>query len=271
MKRFLLLSSLLALALSCPLGWSYLPKTDSCYKHFPIYKNFTDAQAACKNEGAELPSVTSIEENNFVQAISWQGRDGRWRDQPWIGGYTNSATANYPMYQWKWTDGQPWSYTNWCPENPDQPWEKCVQLLVDNCPICKHQFRLGCWNNLACDSMANYVCRKNHIPSAQPIQMSAYAMEMVDFKIIGPTEAFGYDGTLQGCLSSVVDNFEKPTFFEFNDKLQFCRAYTSAFAATPSSEQETSRFFFMGTGATSAKDALTNLCYQDPNCLQSLK
>ncbi|KAK0402064.1 hypothetical protein QR680_016124 [Steinernema hermaphroditum] len=168
MKCFLVLSALFAFTLGCPEWWSYLPKTKSCYKFFNVGKNFDEAKAACAAEGAELPSILSIEENNFIQAISWQGRNLRWGQMPWIGGYTDSPGTDYHRFQWRWNDGKPWQYKNWCPGVPNDWWERCVQMVVDTCTQYGSQFRLGCWNNLGCDMKVPFVCRKKDVPVLPP-------------------------------------------------------------------------------------------------------
>ncbi|KAK0401940.1 hypothetical protein QR680_016058 [Steinernema hermaphroditum] len=162
MKSFFVFSALVAVAsAACPDGWALFPKTNSCYRHYFEKKNYDDAKAACVAEGAALVTITSVDENEFVQVISTMDEDQRWNGQPWIGAYTD-APDGLPTssFQWKWVDGQPWGYTNWCPENPDHNWEKCVQLLSDNCPICNQQFRMGCWNNNGCHYAHPYVCKR---------------------------------------------------------------------------------------------------------------
>ncbi|KAK0401930.1 hypothetical protein QR680_016056 [Steinernema hermaphroditum] len=132
MKSFFVFPALVAVAsAACPDGWALFPKTNSCYRHYFEKKNYEDAKAACVAEGAALVTITSVDENEFVQVISTMDEDQRWNGQPWIGAYTD-APDGLPTssFQWKWVDGQPWGYTNWCPENPDHNWEKCVQFVV---------------------------------------------------------------------------------------------------------------------------------------------
>ncbi|KAK0401926.1 hypothetical protein QR680_016056 [Steinernema hermaphroditum] len=162
MKSLVIFCTLLALAsAACPAGWSLFPKTNSCYKHFPGGKDYQEAKAACAAQGAVLASISSVHENEFVQVIATLDEDVRWGGQPWIGAYTDSSDGTaIAGLKWKWVDGQPWSYSNWCPQNPDNSWEKCVQLLSDNCPICQSQFRLGCWNNIGCQYKHPYICKK---------------------------------------------------------------------------------------------------------------
>ncbi|KAK0401917.1 hypothetical protein QR680_016050 [Steinernema hermaphroditum] len=114
-----------------------------------------------KAEGGYLPDIQSAAENSFVRLIAFQGADQRWGWLPWIGAYTDTpGTPSNDQLQWQWEDGMPMTYTNWCPMNPSGYWERCVQMLSDNCPICGNQFRMGCWNNIGCESQLPYVCKR---------------------------------------------------------------------------------------------------------------
>ncbi|KAK0401925.1 hypothetical protein QR680_016055 [Steinernema hermaphroditum] len=163
MRTLVVVSALVALCYgcSCPEGWSYLRITDHCYRLFPERKNYEDAKASCKAEGGYLPDIQSAAENSFVRLVAFQGADQRWGWLPWIGAYTDTpGTPNNDQLQWHWEDGMPMTYTNWCPMNPSGYWERCVQMLSDNCPICGNQFRMGCWNNIGCESQLPYVCKR---------------------------------------------------------------------------------------------------------------
>ncbi|KAK0401944.1 hypothetical protein QR680_016060 [Steinernema hermaphroditum] len=153
---------LIAASAVCPDKWSYYPLTNSCFIYNANALNFTSAQAACvaANKNAALASISSASENTFVVAIASTGRSQTWGGLPWIGGYSSSDDGTPTAdLQWQWMDGKPWGYKNWCPQNPNNAWEKCVQILSDNCQICQDQFVLGCWNNNACRFPLPFVCK----------------------------------------------------------------------------------------------------------------
>jgi hypothetical protein len=83
------------------------------------------AEAAAVAKGGYLATLTSADENywvfNNVVVPYYRGVDG---GGPWIGGYWDSPDPNSPDYHnWKWVTGEPWSYTNWYPGEPDYYWE----------------------------------------------------------------------------------------------------------------------------------------------------
>uniref|UniRef100_A0A1I8AFC1 C-type lectin domain-containing protein n=1 Tax=Steinernema glaseri TaxID=37863 RepID=A0A1I8AFC1_9BILA len=167
MKTTLILAALFSLAFgcSCPEGWSYLRITDQCYRYFDDPKNFEGAKAACAEQGAYLTDIQSEEENTFVQAIAAQGRSGNWGIQPWIGGFTDTAVQNIQGLHWQWADGMVMNYTNWCPGDPNSWWERCVHMVIDDCPVCGSYFQLGCWNNLGCHNLVGYICKRPTVSS----------------------------------------------------------------------------------------------------------
>ncbi|KAI8515036.1 hypothetical protein Bbelb_076270 [Branchiostoma belcheri] len=88
----------------CQSGWSEY--NNHCYKLFKDKVNWDTANGRCKQHGANLASVGSAGENNFIARLI--------SDAPrvheglvWFGLRRNG--------QWKWTDGSPFSYKNWDP------------------------------------------------------------------------------------------------------------------------------------------------------------
>ena len=74
---------------------------------------------AARSNGGDLASITSETENVFVFNISkpiWNNTGGG----PWLGGYQDRQAADYqePDLGWRWSSGEPWTYTNWKCTNP---------------------------------------------------------------------------------------------------------------------------------------------------------
>jgi formylglycine-generating enzyme required for sulfatase activity len=76
-----------------------------------------EAQAFATTVGGHLASITSALENAFVFGIA--NIDAAFGGSPvvgpWLGGKRISSD------EWEWVTGEPWSFTNWYPPNPDGP------------------------------------------------------------------------------------------------------------------------------------------------------
>ena len=103
--------------------------------------SWDDAEAFCKRKGGHLASVTSEDINAFVL----QEKMLRNLEHLWIGG---SDKENEGV--WRWSDGSPWSYTNWDPGQPNRDNNKdCLQFGY-------HEKRD--WMDRPCANNVNFVC-----------------------------------------------------------------------------------------------------------------
>jgi len=101
----------------CESGWSYFES--ACYIHERDQKTWEEASTFCRQlyPGAHLTAVTNGRENEFLGTLP---------GSPWIGGHRPSASASGA---WRWTDGSPWSFTNWGSGFPDDhPNNHCVTM-----------------------------------------------------------------------------------------------------------------------------------------------
>jgi len=115
---------------SCSSGWQEFE--GSCYFLETEYMTWEDASAACQHlhPGAELTSVTNSRENEFLRKLTDYG------DFPWTGGHRQPET---PSGSWTWSDGAPWSYTNWGSGNPDDyPDWHCVGMSYSDGLLYNH-------------------------------------------------------------------------------------------------------------------------------------
>ena len=89
----------------------------------PVYTpegiTWTNAYTGAINSGGYLCTVTNAAENDFVAAlvdISYYSDFSINGDilGPWLGGYRNANSE-----QWQWVTGEPFTYTDWYPGQPD--------------------------------------------------------------------------------------------------------------------------------------------------------
>lgn len=82
--------------------------------------NWFQANTSATSSGGYLATITSAKENSFVYSILDYNRDftGDWDWGPWLGGYQPAGSAE-PYGGWRWVTGEPFTYTNWKPGNPD--------------------------------------------------------------------------------------------------------------------------------------------------------
>ncbi|KAE8279504.1 Ladderlectin Precursor [Larimichthys crocea] len=123
----------------CPKNWFYFSGT--CFIFHPSPKTWPEAQAFCSSEEANLASVHSYEENEFVQALTQTGPNF---PETWIGGYH----AVQPSF-WLWNDGSRFDYENWFEET--NIFSSCLKM----------NFGLHWnWIQASCNETHPFVCGK---------------------------------------------------------------------------------------------------------------
>ena len=86
--------------------------------------NWTSAKAAAEAKGGYLATLTSAAEDDFVfglissDSAYWFQGTGINSSGPWIGGFQTDTLAE-PAGHFAWVTGEPWSYTNWSPGEPN--------------------------------------------------------------------------------------------------------------------------------------------------------
>ena len=92
----------------CDAGWKQF--TGKCYKYSSLKTNRTEAFRYCKssneNPSSTLVSIPNNETNNFLLTLTIESA--------WTGGYRKSDGVS-----WGWTDGSPWTFSNWSPGEPN--------------------------------------------------------------------------------------------------------------------------------------------------------
>lgn len=125
----------------CPNNWAKLD--DHCYHVTKLAKSWDEAQDYCKEQQANLVSIKSAVENNFVLDLVQE------IDRP--NAWTGMKAALH------WYDSPDVDYTNWASGEPDgQATKPCVLMHTGEDP------KAGFWNAYPCkvDLEVVTVCKK---------------------------------------------------------------------------------------------------------------
>ena len=133
------------ISILCEVGWHEW--NQACYKVSNKQMSFSDASATCKQEGAELASIHTFQENEFIRNISGS-------TDVFIGLSDSNIEGTFV-----WSDGCPLAYTNWEAGEPDNDYGlgDCVLFQGGN----------GKWNDTPCDMWYEYVCKSTCSPCSR--------------------------------------------------------------------------------------------------------
>jgi hypothetical protein len=137
-------------------GHSYYRSTTSM--------TWTAAKVACENMGGHLVTMNSAAENNFVFQTWPSG---------WIG-FNDEAVEG----QWRWVTGEPVTYTNWNPGEPNNAGNEDYAQFVGG----------GRWNDLPNTSLP-YVIEFEYIVTVGPWTLDATTLTnfVGDYSFLRPT------------------------------------------------------------------------------------
>ncbi|XP_067307388.1 ladderlectin-like [Pseudorasbora parva] len=122
----------------CPCGWTKFGLR--CYKFFPQRVNWVAAQRNCQSFGANLASVHSRAENNFLLGLL-----PSLSTNTWIGGHDAAIEG-----QWLWNDGTAYDFASWCSREPNN-------RRVENCLMISWTAN-NCWNDASCSTPMASIC-----------------------------------------------------------------------------------------------------------------
>ncbi len=114
----------------------------------PAGINWSASSDSAQRPGGYLATLTSQAENDFVFELVdsnayWHQRpDSSWAG-PWLGGRQRLGSPE-PDSGWEWIGGEPFSYTNWSPGEPDNQGDENV-LNFGESP----SGRISTWNDLS--------------------------------------------------------------------------------------------------------------------------
>uniref|UniRef100_A0A3B5KQL4 C-type lectin domain-containing protein n=1 Tax=Xiphophorus couchianus TaxID=32473 RepID=A0A3B5KQL4_9TELE len=135
---FLLLLFVSNPAPQCDLASGWRQHGSNCYKFkFETMKSWSAARHDCVEEGGDLVSISSLEENTFQAPTGIS---------LWMGGHDSITEGG-----WEWTDGSPFRYIRWNAGNPDDYFgEDCLSILIND----------GYWNDDNCQNKRGYICKR---------------------------------------------------------------------------------------------------------------
>ncbi|GMS81825.1 hypothetical protein PENTCL1PPCAC_4000, partial [Pristionchus entomophagus] len=125
----------------------------ACYEVYDAAAaNWQEAQATCHKFGAELASIHSFKENNFVRrlALSKGANNG-----VFLGATVPGKGRNY-----EWTDGSNWDYDNFYPGFPNTKFGECIAMDTSS--------PTGQWMNINCTAKLSVACTRKQGFVAQP-------------------------------------------------------------------------------------------------------
>nr|CCP50119.1 MRC1L-E [Gallus gallus] len=147
----------------CPTGssdndkfWSMDPLTGTFYQiNFQSALTWHQARHSCKQQNAELLSVTEIHEQMYLRDLIDSNRSPLW-----IG--LNSLNLHSG---WQWSGGTPFRYFNWAPGSPSPEPDKLCAVLNPRTD--------AKWENRPCEQKVGYICKKENStlgPSSLPLE-----------------------------------------------------------------------------------------------------
>ncbi|XP_060948719.1 lactose-binding lectin l-2-like [Limanda limanda] len=124
---------------NCPMFWFSF--NNRCYKYVSTQMTWADAEFHCVSEGANLVSIHSLDEKNFVKSLikNFDHAEG-WT---WIG-----LSDIHKEGRWMWSDGSAVDFTFWYPAGPSNS---------EGREHCVHNFNKG-WNDYHCSHRIPSVC-----------------------------------------------------------------------------------------------------------------
>ncbi|XP_069808937.1 C-type mannose receptor 2 isoform X1 [Dendropsophus ebraccatus] len=142
---------------SCPDDWSSAPSLRHCYKVFHSEnlqekKTWSTAQQSCREVGAQLLSISSIEEEHYVAHLLnkiFGESDPEVHEQHWFWIGLNRGNPGDDQ-SWGWSDGQSYVYHNFDRSNQDNDdIRRCAMLDLSSLQ----------WVALECESQTDWICK----------------------------------------------------------------------------------------------------------------
>merc|ERR1739842_10228 len=128
---------------ACPDGFIPFPQQGSCFHLITERLTWPDAKNECEGMDANLASIQSLEEMDFVQKLAY---DSLGKLPVWLGGVRFD-------FVWEWTDGTPFDFKYWAKGMPeDNPEQECIVFIP-------YKNWNGGWMNYYCDATHFSMCK----------------------------------------------------------------------------------------------------------------
>ena len=125
---------------ACPQHW--LSWGDSCYRAYKDSKSWNDSLTFCREKQADLASLTSAEENQFV----FQNIDAT--KGIWIG-----LVKDQILGLFRWTSEEKVDFKNWVTEPVINGTENCGEMV-------DYGSYRGKWNDKGCSKPLPFICER---------------------------------------------------------------------------------------------------------------
>ncbi|XP_017276522.3 lactose-binding lectin l-2-like [Kryptolebias marmoratus] len=126
----------------CPMFWFSF--NGRCYKYFASRLTWGEAELLCVKEEANLVSIHSLEEHDFVKSLI-QNFDPT-REWTWIG-----LTDLHREGGWIWSDGSEYKFSQWDIQQPNNA------NGGQHCGHINHGVNFK-WNDYSCSHKSPFVC-----------------------------------------------------------------------------------------------------------------
>ncbi|XP_026204915.1 lactose-binding lectin l-2-like [Anabas testudineus] len=127
---------------NCPPFWYSFE--GRCYKYIATRITWAEAELYCVSQRANLVSIHSLEEENFVKSLimNFDHAQGR----TWIG-----LSDIHREGSWMWSDGCPVTFAFWDAQEPNNIGG------MQNCGHVNYETALK-WNDIECSNLIPFVC-----------------------------------------------------------------------------------------------------------------
>ncbi|KTF75962.1 hypothetical protein cypCar_00046669, partial [Cyprinus carpio] len=135
----------------CATFWDINALMDNCYQfNFLARLSWSEARTSCQQQGADLLSITKVEEQIFINGLLTG-----YSATLWMG--LNDLDLNGG---WQWADSAPLKYLNWEAEMPSYDEEEDCGVISTNAQ--------GRWHNRDCSVPLPYICKKRPNTTLHP-------------------------------------------------------------------------------------------------------
>ncbi|XP_022054010.2 lactose-binding lectin l-2-like [Acanthochromis polyacanthus] len=127
---------------NCSTFWSSF--NSRCYKYIATPMTWLDAELHCVSQGANLVSIHSVDEHNFVNSLIKNFDSAQ--NLTWIG-----LTDIHKEGAWMWSDGTKVNFIFWSTDEPNNSGEQ------EHCGHTNHAAEFK-WNDYFCSLSFPFVC-----------------------------------------------------------------------------------------------------------------